>query len=226
MRDLDVRRVLRGRLNACYATDPTTIVVEELGLRGGTVRADLAVINGHFKGYEIKSDSDTLRRLTRQSDIYSKVFDTMTLVVGERHLTQAVAIIPDWWGIDVAFSEGSEDVVQLAEVRSEKLNRGVEAFDLVQLLWREEVLEVLHRVAPSSCLARKPRRILWQTLTACITLGELQDLVRGYLKRRAHWRVAGGQLPNDATYQPCATLLDSRFPHVRSRNRRYTHRPS
>lgn len=226
MRDLDVRRVLRGRLNACYGTDPTTIVVEELGLRGGTVRADLAVVNGYFKGFEIKSDSDTLKRLERQSDIYSKVFDTMTLVVGERHLTEAKGIIPKWWGIDVAISGAPDNTVRLEPMRSESLNSDVDALDLVQLLWREEVLEILGRVAPFHKLASKPRRFLWQTLAACITLTEMRDFVREYLKRRTRWRFDEGQLPSDGTSQPCATSSDSRCQRVHSRNRRYIHRPN
>ena len=45
MRDADVRRVLLDRLNALYGTDPTTIVVKELGLQRGSVRADVAVVN-------------------------------------------------------------------------------------------------------------------------------------------------------------------------------------
>jgi pseudouridine-5'-phosphate glycosidase len=105
MRDGEVRQVLRERLNAIYGAEPTTIIVEELGLRCGAVRADLAVVNGRLKGYEIKSERDTLTRLARQCEVYSKVFDTVTIVVAERHLHGAVDVVPEWWGIDIAGSQ-------------------------------------------------------------------------------------------------------------------------
>ena len=102
MRDADVRRVLRQRLDASYGTDASTIIVEELGLCRGTVRADMAVINGILKGYEIKSDRDTLTRLANQAGTYNRIFDTLTIVVADRHLERTEQIIPSWWGIEVA----------------------------------------------------------------------------------------------------------------------------
>ena len=77
-------------------------IFEELGVRHGAARIDIAVINGFMHGYEIKSDSDTLERLPGQMNEFNAVFDKMTLVVGKRHLYDAINIIPDWWGIIVA----------------------------------------------------------------------------------------------------------------------------
>ena len=56
-----------------------------MGVWSGTVRIDVAVLNGEMCGYEIKSDRDTLERLPFQIEIYSKEFDKLTLVVGRRH---------------------------------------------------------------------------------------------------------------------------------------------
>jgi hypothetical protein len=54
------------------------IIIDELGLCRGTVRVDIAVVNGVLKGYEIKGDQDTLRRLASQAATYNRIFDTMT----------------------------------------------------------------------------------------------------------------------------------------------------
>jgi len=112
MRDPDVRRVLMQALVARYAGETDTIVVEELGLCRGSVRADIAVVNGLMKGFEIKSDRDTLQRLLTQATVYSRVFDTATLVAAERHVAEAMVALPAWWGIEVIGNDGSLTEVQ------------------------------------------------------------------------------------------------------------------
>src|SRR4051812_45593489 len=80
MRDYDIRQELRQRLRKEHEGDPETLVIEELGLCQGQVRADIAVINGFMHGYEIKSERDTLERLPRQREVYEQCFDAVTLV--------------------------------------------------------------------------------------------------------------------------------------------------
>ena len=62
----------------------------------------MAAVNGVMHGFEIKSDIDSLARLPHQTELYSSVFDKITLVVGATHLYHAFNIIPDWWGVLVA----------------------------------------------------------------------------------------------------------------------------
>src|ERR1700712_292570 len=112
MRDFDVRSAVRQRLQALHADDPNTRIVEEMGVWSGSVRIDLAVINGELAGYELKSDRDTLERLPLQSRLYSRVFDRVTLVASGRHLDKATIRIPDWWGVVEAI-EQDKSVVAL-----------------------------------------------------------------------------------------------------------------
>jgi hypothetical protein len=49
---------------------PTTLVVDELGLEHGKCRADIAVINGHLIGYEIKSGT-VQKSLQRGRNIFT-----------------------------------------------------------------------------------------------------------------------------------------------------------
>src|SRR5690242_17854466 len=66
LRDRDVRKALKSKLLREHIADPRTLVLDELGLRHGACRVDIAVVNGSMHGYEIKSDSDTLERLPSQ----------------------------------------------------------------------------------------------------------------------------------------------------------------
>ena len=92
--DSDIRAVLRSRLFLKHPDEADTVVIEELGLCRGQVRVDVAVVNGLLHGYEIKSDRDSLCRLGVQVEVYGKVFDQATLVVGDRHMVNQIQRIP------------------------------------------------------------------------------------------------------------------------------------
>ncbi len=225
MRDIDLRQALRESLTATCAPDSSTVIVEELGLFRGAVRADIVVINGNLKGYEIKSDRDTLSRLANQAVMYSRVFDTVTIVLADRHLERAVRVIPDWWGIEVAVTDAAP-TLRLSKIRTENLNSEVDPFALVQLLWRDEALALLGEASPSEQLTNRPRRFLWQALVAAVPLPELKALVRTCLKNRKYWRADLQQTRCDEKFQPYAMSSGFPYPPVRSRSHRYTHRPS
>jgi hypothetical protein len=66
-KDGHLRIALKRRLLTRYSDHPSTLILEELGLKHGAARIDIAVVNGDLHGYELKSDSDTLSRLPRQA---------------------------------------------------------------------------------------------------------------------------------------------------------------
>ncbi|WP_197480754.1 sce7726 family protein [Rhodococcus sp. EPR-157] len=72
---------------------------------------DVAVVNGALSGFELKSARDTLRRLPKQIEIYSRVLDHAVLVVADNHLDSAMSLVPDWWG--VVSAQGSAGAVVL-----------------------------------------------------------------------------------------------------------------
>jgi len=226
MRDADVRRVLREQLDRSYKGDSTTMIIEELGLCRGTVRVDIAVVNGTLKGYEIKSAQDTLTRLSSQAAIYNQIFDTVTVVVAERHLRAAEAMIPVWWGIQVVTVHKSSSSLMIEPARGESTNPEVDPSSLVQLLWRDEVLKLLDQTNRLRSLRSKPRRVLWDVLARSVSLPELQGMVRRCLKSRSTWRSDAQRKQGDGMYRPCAKLSDSLYQRVLPRSRQCTHRPS
>lgn len=225
MRDLDIRRTLRQRLTTDFGSDPTTLIVEELGICRGTVRADMAVVNGALKGFEIKSERDSLSRLPAQVSAYNKVFDTVTIVVAARHLHKVEALVPAWWGIFHADDRGCA-CPDLVCVRGEGVNIDVDPFALAQLLWRDEALHILEANGLAAGLRSKPRRYLWNALAENIKLSDLRELVRTHLKSRRRWRVDqsrkrdGGRFPLSAKSSNCP----SQYAHAHSPG--YAGRPS
>jgi hypothetical protein len=225
MRDADVRQALKDRLEQAQVTKGG-LLVDELGLCNGAVRADLAVVNGILKGYEIKSDHDTLVRLKGQADIYSQVFDTVTLVVAKRHLPTALTLIPEWWGVEVAIRNERSEEVTLDSFRPEQINQEVNPCKLVQLLWREEAVLILQQKYTAKSFAGKTRSFLWEHLVSSLTLPDLKDAVRNTLKSRTNWRVDELQTPDDVTFPPSATLLSCQGHQSHQRSRKYIYRPN
>jgi len=185
MRDRDIRVVLRRELKDCFGSDPDTLILEEMGLCQGSARIDMAVVNGSINGYEIKSAQDTLERLHSQQKIYSRIFDTVTLIIAGNHLAALEGLVPSWWGILEA--EEVNGNVKLREVRPSRENPSIDPSALVQLLWRDEALQVLEEKGLAKGLRSKPRRFLWQKITESLTIDEIRDAVSLTLKRREGW---------------------------------------
>lgn len=185
MRDIDVRKAILGRLSERYANDIETRVVEEMGVWAGTVRIDVAVINGELCGYELKSDSDTLGRLENQASHYGRVFDKLSIVVGSRHISNARNVLPKWWGIIEAKSvEGSID---LRDRRIARQNPSQDPFVLSQLLWKEEALSVLTKYDLEKGWKSKSASEIHKRLASELPLSMLNHEVRTMLKKRQGW---------------------------------------
>lgn len=188
MLDKDVRDAVKKKVIKQHIDDPTTLVVEELGLNYGRNRVDIAVVNGELHGYELKSDSDNLLRLPAQVKAYSSVMDKMTLVVGEKHAQEAILIIPDWWGVKVA-SMGKNGKVSLNTERRGKKNRDIIPLELVKLLWKDELISLLATRIEIDWRTKKLRRNdIYQLLIDTFTLNEIRDCVRTTMKCRSDWQ--------------------------------------
>ena len=112
LKDLDIRTALHAtEINRLCAADPSSRVVDELGIFEGACRMDVAVINGELHGYEIKSALDTLDRLPSQQSYYNQVFDRITLVADGCHIKKAMEIVPPSWGLIVADNVNGQAVL-------------------------------------------------------------------------------------------------------------------
>jgi hypothetical protein len=193
MRDRDVRRAVKDSLTAAHANDRNTRIVEEMGVWSGSVRIDIAVINGSLSGFELKSDRDTLDRLPRQVTIYGHVFDFLHLVVGERHAEKAQKILPHWWGVMVARMENGE--VKLTSRHEATPNPSPDPYLIAELLNKNEAIDVLDAFGLARGWRSKKMRPIHERLAAELPLDELKEHVRLALKRRGGSRECSSSLP-------------------------------
>jgi len=187
MREGEIRKALHDRLRA-RNPDPRTLIVDELAVCMGVARVDVAVVNGSLQGYEIKSEQDTLDRLPGQATAYSRVFETVTLVSTERHLDRIRGLVPAWWGLWEPRNYGTR--IGFRCVRRASHNPEVEPGAMVQLLWRDEVLDELEGLGRAAGVRSKPKRALWKRLAESVSPTRLAMIVRHRLKSRRGWRSA------------------------------------
>lgn len=186
MRDIDIRQVLLSSLQKRHSKSRNTLLIEELALCQGDARVDVAVINGSIHGYEIKSERDTLTRLSGQQEIYNKVLDHVTVIGSTCHLTKIEKMVPSWWGIcDAEFRNGK---LEIQEIRPSSINTAVDPDSVVQLLWRDEALSILIELNMHKGIASKSRKVLWGKIVECLPPHELRAVVRQKLKARQDWR--------------------------------------
>jgi hypothetical protein len=188
MREAAVRQALHEtEIQKILLKDPSSLVVDELGLFEGRYRIDVAVLNGKLHGYEIKSKADNLDRLSAQQESYSKIFDHMTLVADEKHVEQAVRIVPQWWGLIAVGTREAKPY--LNEIWPSRQNLNIEMYALCQLLWRDEALEVLKELGLARGEIRKhSRKLMWKVLARVLEPHELKDAIHRKLKARRDWR--------------------------------------
>lgn len=188
MLDADVRRALHAALLELHRDElSSTMFVDEFDLCG-RARCDVAVFNGAVSGYELKSASDSLRRLPGQVQTYSQVLDFATLVVADSHAEQAAQLVPDWWGYIVAVWE--DDGVVLQSRRRAMPNPSPDPGSIALLLWRDEALAELQRRGLDRGRRSWPRARLCAALAAELEVDELRAAVRTRLKAREGWRPA------------------------------------
>ena len=177
-----IRDSLRVTMASSCSQPKSSLVIEELGVCGGHVRVDLAIVSDVLHGYEIKSDRDSLRRLQRQVEHYSNVFDRATLVVGDRHFSEAIDSLPSWWGVTLFFVNGGR--ILFRSIRDSGRNPDRLPRALVQFLWRDEVLFLLKERDLDKGVRSKSRRDLWDRMCTYFDIEEIAEAVRGRLLAR------------------------------------------
>ena len=183
LRDAEVRPALRKYLERQNLAGSETLMIEELGLCQGLARIDLATVGGVLHGYEIKSPRDRLTRLASQAATYSRVLDRVTLVVGVKHIKAALRLVPRWWG--VLLVRGGIEGVALDPFRPSAENPDQDPRALVELLWRDEALQLLARHNAAAGVRSKPRPAVWDRVCEVLDLTQIRSAVRYRLRTRA-----------------------------------------
>lgn len=183
IRDAEVRPALRKYLRQEESASSSTLVIEELGLCQGQARIDLLTVSRVLHGYEIKSNRDRLTRLASQAATYGRVLDRVTLVACPQHVDAALQLVPVWWGVLVI--RGSVEAVSLDSIRPAARNPAQDPRALVELLWRDEALELLAHHNATAGVRSKPRPAVWDRVCDVLDVTEIRSAVRQRLKARA-----------------------------------------
>jgi hypothetical protein len=163
-----------------------TVYRREWSIGVGATRVDLAAINGHIIGCEVKSARDNFGRLPSQVELYSAVLDTAVLAVeGSNAAERARHLLPNWWGIWLARPTLGGAVLDV--IREPGPNPAPDPLSIAQLLWRDEAYAVLDRRGLSGGLRKATRWRLWEALAGQLQLHELQHEVRNAIKARPEW---------------------------------------
>lgn len=176
---------IRAALYASLAM-PTAALIHEMGVKRGKYRVDVArIMPDSLHGFEIKSAGDTLKRLPDQAKHFSQVFHECTLVAASRHILEAAALVPGWWGI-VQVSSGTP--VTLEVLRPASLNPKLNMRWVVRLLWKEE-LEGIARGLKFKGWSKLNHAKLAEFLRSRIVEDELARLVVTTIRARKDWRL-------------------------------------
>jgi len=195
--DKHIREALKRTLRK---QDSAAAIIDELPLMRGKGRADLAFVNGELRGFEIKSEADSLIRLGMQTENYESVFEFNNIVAAPKHLELASRRLPPTWGIIEAFRALSGKT-KLIPRRPAQRNHNLVNRALARLLWKDECLSILRRME-IEIRPHTPVIELWNLVEALGT-PLLCFEVREALKRR-HAKVVARQTPYDGLHTTVA----------------------
>jgi hypothetical protein len=124
----------------------------------GKAIADVVTLHSEAHCYEIKGATDRIERIAAQGVYYNAAFRRITLVTTKSNLQRALKLVPRFWGIIVAVTDGI--AVRFRHFRAARLNPDFEKQSAAMTLWKSEMLELVSEPGAE----RKPRRLLAQLI--------------------------------------------------------------
>lgn len=180
-----------ARLAQRFVTTPLS-VVEELEVGGGAARIDIAFVGDRLIGIEIKSPNDTLYRLKRQADFYAPFFDFLLLVTDADFVDSAKKLLPNYWGI-ISINAHESSPTTYHQLRRPELNPASNPAELLQLLWKDELIGLLHdEDAPAienARLLRISKANLRQQIIERLDGNTIRSCCMDVLTKRENWRI-------------------------------------
>lgn len=115
-------------------------VVEELSIDNGNAIADVVACHRELHCYEIKGQTDNVRRVLAQSEFYSQSFPKLTLVTTENHLNWALINMPAHWGLMLVKIKNER--IFFKHVRKSKSNSQFCKRKALMMLWKTELTTI------------------------------------------------------------------------------------
>lgn len=184
MNDSEIRAAFHEKHLRTIRLGPDTVIIDELGLLNGQVRADIAVVNGSLIGYEIKGPKDDLSRLDSQIRGYDSIFDKTSVIAASKFLPRLHERLPGHWGILEIVGNGQ--IIDFEIIRPAKRNPCVDPMSLARLLWKSEMEEFLSGTRLNRRAIRRSE--MSDLIVSGCSIDTLRDYVRRRLRDRIGWR--------------------------------------
>lgn len=183
MNDPEIRQKLIARL-AKRKNFSVKNILEEVPVQNGMVRADMVYLSRAIECFEIKSHNDSLKRLITQGWQYEQSFDYVNLVCATKHLTSAISIIPEWWGIIEVTRNGI-----LKSISKAQKNPNITLNGMADLLTNDESRSFLKSIYCTSGISNLSHSQLKQKITEVSTAKELRYWILDILQeRQSSWK--------------------------------------
>lgn len=117
-----------------------TKILEELRVHNGNAIADVVAFHKEIHCYEIKGETDSIQRLTKQAGYYNVAFPKITVVTTKNHITWANNNLPHYWGIIIANEDKNR--VTLKYYRKAKTNPDFRKEKALMALWKDELVQI------------------------------------------------------------------------------------
>lgn len=137
--------------------------------RVGECKADVAIFNGTSTVYEVKSERDSLSRLERQLEAYSKVFAKIYVIAGENHVAAVKNSVSDEIGIMKLSNRHQISTLREAVERADRVSPAA-IFDSIRIEEAKLILQFLDVSIPKvpNTAVHSVLRELFEKLDPCI----------------------------------------------------------
>ncbi len=141
-------------------------------------KADVVILNGTATVYEIKSERDSLSRLSKQIETYRKVFARAYVIAGENHVSSVIASIPPDVGVMLLSKRQQIRTVREAEDRPDRLCPAT-VFDSLRTTEASQILKrfgISTPEVPNTMLHSELRKLFVQLRPQDVHDGMVQTL--------------------------------------------------
>jgi hypothetical protein len=180
-KDADIRSDLVAWLLAAHQEDADVRICHEFKVRSRSARADLVLLNGEMAGFEIKSDVDTVARLSKQITAFASVMDKVHVVATQKNIDKVKKIAPDWCGIIIYVAESDENFRVLSEPQPCPIRDDRE---VAGLLSTAEIYLALKRRGMSRGLSKASAGAALDAFVSLLTQSEQRADILSALKAR------------------------------------------
>lgn len=143
-----------------HSLDTASMITE---LRVGRCRADVVILNATSMVYEIKSERDSLDRLSKQINTFQQVFAHVNVIVGENHILTVLDSVGQDIGVMILTDEHQIKPIQKGRAQASKIHP-VSIFDTIRLRESELILNDMGISVPDV-----PNTLRYQALRSCFT---------------------------------------------------------